>query len=339
MVIATVLLLADCRRGTTVSTGEAPPNAVAVHVADIREETIDQPISASGAVAAKEETPLAFKIGGVVADVLVHEGESVRAGQPLATLDLREIDALVSKAKSAAVKAERDQARVKRLYADSVATLQQLEDATTALEVAHADIDGASVNRRYAAIVAPAAGVILRRVAEPGQLVSVGSPVVVFGNTTQGIIFRAGLPDRDVVRLTLGSSARVVVDAWPDRELRGTVRQISRASDPRTGTYLVEVAIDNPQGLASGMVGRVEITSPRSARLPVVPIEALLEGDGDHATVFTVGADGKAKRVPVTVALMSGNRAAIRSGLGDAKQVITDGAAYLNDGSSLRIVP
>ena len=71
----------------------------------------------------------------------------MHAGQLLATLDLREIDAQLTKAKSGAAKADRDLARATRLYNDSVATRQQLDDAATAAEVAHADVAAASVNR------------------------------------------------------------------------------------------------------------------------------------------------------------------------------------------------
>src|SRR6266567_4694514 len=78
-------------------------------------------ISATGTLGAKDEIPLAFKIGGVVSSVSVDEGARVRKGQPLATLDLREIDAAVAKATAGADKALRDAVRVERLYHDSVA--------------------------------------------------------------------------------------------------------------------------------------------------------------------------------------------------------------------------
>src|SRR5262245_57673319 len=123
LLLATV---AACGRGAATPARSATPNVaqtIAVRATPVREESVAQPVIATGTVAAKEETPLAFKIGGVVAEVFVHEGETVRAGQPLASLDLREIDALVSKAKSNASKAERDLARVRRLDAESVATL------------------------------------------------------------------------------------------------------------------------------------------------------------------------------------------------------------------------
>ena len=308
----------------------------------VTDDSVAVPVTGTGVVAAKEEIPLGFKIGGVLLALDVHEGDRVRAGQTLAALDLREIDALVTKARSAAAKAERDHARVRALFADSVASLAQLQDTETALEVARADLQAAQVNQRYATIVAPSDGVVLRRLAEPGQTVAPGAPVVVLGSAAHGTVLRVGLADRDVVRVRIGDRAMVRVDAWPDRALGGTVRQIAAAATPGTGTYAVEIALDSSAGVASGMVGHAEIAVAARARVPVVPVEALLEADGDRAAVYTLGDDGLARRVPVRVAWVRGDRVALRDvegGLAGVRAVVTDGAAYLEDGARARVRP
>jgi membrane fusion protein, multidrug efflux system len=340
--VVTILLAAcggevDARARTTAASNRA--SAIPVRLAPVAEDSTVQPVTATGVIALRDEIALSFKIGGVVAQVLAREGESVRAGQLLATLDLREIDAQVAKAQSAAAKADRDLARVTRLQTDSVATRQQLEDATTAADVAHADLETATVNRQYARIVAPATGVVLHRSAEPGELVSVGSPVLALGSRSSGTIARVALTDRDVVRVRLGDHAVIRVDARPNEVLSGHVRQIGAASDPRTGTYAVEVAVDQPDGLSSGMIGRVEILARGGERLRTVPIEALLEADGDRATLFALGPDGRAKRVPVEVAFVRGEQAAVRGVLAGVSRVVTDGAAYLDDGAAVRVMP
>jgi len=327
---------ARARHATAASTAAS---AIPIRLAPVTDDSTAQPVTATGVIALRDEIALSFKIGGVVSEVLAREGESVRVGQLLATLDLREIDAQVAKARSAAAKAERDLARVARLQADSVATRQQLEDATTAAEVARADLQTATVNRQYARIVAPATGVVLRRAHEPGELVSVGSSVITLGSRASGTVARVALPDRDVVRVRLGDPAVVRVDATAGEALVGRVRQIAAASDPRTGTYTVEIAIDRPPGLSSGMIGRVEIAAHGAERLRTVPIEALLEADGDRATLFALGPDGRAKRVPVEVAFVRGAQAAVRGALSGVSRVVTDGAAYLNDGAAVRVMP
>jgi RND family efflux transporter MFP subunit len=336
------VLLAACGRAAAVPGADTAPAdaAVPVRLAPVTADGAALPVTGTGVVAAREEVPLAFKTGGVIADVRVREGDAVRAGQTLATLDLREIDALVSKSRSAAAKAARDHARAEALYRDSVATLAQVQDAATALEVARADLQAAEVNRRYAVVTAPAAGTVLRRHAEPGQTVGPGAPVLQVGSATSGMVVKVGLPDRDAVRVRLGDAALVRTDAWPDRELAGTVRQVAGAASPQTGTYEVQVALAAPAGLRSGMVARVRLAPRDAARAVTVPVEALVEADGDRATVFALDASGtRARRLPIEIAELRGARVAVRRGLDGVTRVVTGGAAYLDEGTRVRVVP
>jgi len=118
------------------------------------------------------------------------------------------------------------------------------------------------------------------------------------------------------------------------------VTELAGASDPMTGTYDVEVTIPAASRLASGLVGQVEIRPAATHRVALIPIESLLEADGSHATVFAVSADGRrAERRSVTIAFLTGDRVAVTSGLEGVTTVVTDGAAYLDDGATLRIRP
>lgn len=338
--LATLLLpaLAGCSR---VRSEAAPADAaVPVRVADVRVAAVARPVTATGTLGPKEEVPLSFKTGGVVGRVLVDEGQTVRAGDTLAALDLGEIDAAVTRARSAADKAARDLARAQRLYADTVATLEQVQDAQTGRDVAAAELQTALFNRRYAVIVAPAAGVILRRAAEPGQLAQAGSAVLTLGSRARGVVFRAALADRDAVQVALGDRAEVRFDALPDRSFSGAVTEIAAAADPMTGTYRVEIALPAAAGLASGLVGQVEIR-PRAARaVALVPVEAVLEADGSRGSVFALAADGRhATRRAVTIGFLDGDRVAVVAGLDGVRTVVTDGAAYLDDGSAVRVRP
>ncbi|MGH7672971.1 MAG: efflux RND transporter periplasmic adaptor subunit, partial [Gemmatimonadales bacterium] len=242
MLLLLVLAAAGCAR--VKAADRTADHRVPVRVAPLTVERVALPVTATGTLGPKEEIALGFKVGGVVARVRVDEGQAVRAGETLAALDLGEIDPAVARAQSAADKAERDLARASRLYADSVATLSQVEDARTGRDVAVAELQAATFNRRHAIIVAPSSGVILRRSAESGELVPPGATVLVLGSDARGKVVRAGLADRDVVRLRRGDSATVRFAALPGRVFAGRVTEIAAAADPLTGTYRVEVALD-----------------------------------------------------------------------------------------------
>ena len=342
--VLSILLLsfgiAGCARGRAAAPDAREKTLVAVRVGRVAFELVTRPVTATGTLGPKEEVPLSFKVGGVIAKLRVDEGQSVRAGDTLALLDLSEIDAAVVRARSAADKAERDLTRAQRLYGDSVATLEQAQNAATGRDVARAELETATFNRRYAIIVAPASGVILKRSAEPGELVQAGIPILKLGSHARGVVVRAGLADRDVVRVRLGDRAMVQFDAFPDRTFEGTVTELAGASDPMTGTYDVEVTIPAASWLASGLVGRVEIRPAATHPVALIPIESLLEADGSHATVFAVSADGRrAERHSVTIAFLTGDRVAVTSGLEGVTTVVTDGAAYLDDRAALRVRP
>lgn len=335
MALIGVLSAAACR-------SSVPPDpasrARTVRTAVVSDTAMSRPITGTGIVASRDELPLGFKLGGIVRRVLVDEGQPVRAGQLLAELDLSEIDAGVAKARSAMTKAERDVERIRRLYTDSVTTLVQFQDASTALDVARSDLDVAEFNQRYARIVSPAAGTILHRDVSPGELVAAGSPAFVLASEARGSVLRAGLADRDVVRLTVGDAATVRLDAYPDQAFKGVVREIAGTATPGTGTFAVEVSLPAGAGLATGLVGRVEIATRAAGSVTMVPVEAVVEADGDHGVVYVV--DGaRAARREVRIAYLDGARVGISGGLAGAGAVVTDGAAYLNDGDSVRVVP
>jgi RND family efflux transporter MFP subunit len=346
-ILALALALGACRGAQGEAAHANPP--AEVRTVPVSQEVLAPPIVESGTFGPKEEIALSFKVAGVVERVFIDAGAVVRAGDTLARLNLSEIDAAVSRAHSAMEKAERDLARARRLYADSVVTLSQVQDAETGAQVAAADLEAARFNRRYAVITAPAGGVILRRHVEPGELVAPGATALLLGSAARGSVIRVGLADRDVVRVRRGDRAVVRFDAFPEREFAGHVTEIAAAAEAGTGAYAVEVALPTTAGngpdrgrpaLASGLVGQVEIRPSAGRLTTLVPIEALLEADGSAATVYALSADqARAERRRVTVAFIAGDRVAIARGLEGVTAVITDGAAYLDDGAAVRVVP
>jgi len=239
--ILTLLTLSLTACGGSAEGRNTPPETVIpVQMANVVPAGQDATVTASGTLGAKDEVTLSFKIGGIVGRVLVDDGARVKRGQVLAALDQREIDAMLAKARAGAEKARRDAQRVERLYKDSVATLAQWQDVQTARDAAEADLRAARVNHEYSTITAPAEGVVLMRIASAGQMVGAGAPVIQFASKARGSVLRAGVPDRDAVRLAVGDPAEVAFDAVPGKVFRGKVTQVGASADPRTGVYVIE---------------------------------------------------------------------------------------------------
>jgi len=333
-----LVALTACASDAEVASESAA--AIPVRVVQPQPRSAEPDIQLTGILGAKEEIPLGFKIGGVVASVDVEAGDRVTEGQLLAALSPVEIASSVAAAREARDKARRDLARVERLQRDSVTTLAQLEDARTGLEVAEAQLRAAEFNRQYAEVRAPAAGVILRKQLERGQLVAPGAPVFVLRAERTGLVLRAGAADREVVRLSTGMRARVEFDAYPGVVFGGRIEQVGVAAAPMTGTYEVEISVD-PAGrrLASGLIGRARITPQSAAPVLTLPAEALLEVEGREATVFVLDAAGSAaQRKRVTVLWLDGPVAAVSGDIAADARVVIAGASRLADGTRVHVV-
>ena len=335
-----LLLLSACTVPDAPAAQKAAVHEVAVRVAPVERGPLARPVHAAGRIGYSAETRLAFKVGGVVARIAVDEGDQVAKGQVLARLDPREIDAHLSEAESARSKAERDLERARLLSRDDVVTREVLENATTAAEVARAGVAAARFNRRFSEIVAPQGGVVLARLVEPGEVVGPGTPVLVVGSAGTGRVVKAGVADRDVVRLAAGDPAEIELDALPGARLAGTVAEIAPAATPTTGLFEVEVRLDAAApALAAGMIARAAI-QPRAAEpMTTVPLAALVDADGVRGRVFALAADRR-HVVPhaVDIAFLVGERVALRGGLDGVAEVVSDGAAYLDEKSVVKVV-
>jgi membrane fusion protein, multidrug efflux system len=339
--LLTLLIVSAACGGADAADRDDVARAIPVRVVHPEFRRALPPITLTGTLGAKEEVPLAFKIGGVVTRVAVEAGQVVREGDLLAELSLTEIDGQVSAAREGLAKARRDVARAERLHADSVVTLAQLEDARTGLEVAEAQAKAAEFNRRYAVIRAPASGVVLTRRLEAGQVVGPGIPVLVLRTERKGLVLRAAAADRDAVRIAVGERATLTFDAFPGDEFGGTVERVGVAASPVTGTYEVEISLaPTDRRFVSGLIGEARLLPRGTTALPFIPAEALLEVDGANASIFVLGDDGRTvRRRRVRVAFLDHGFAALGGPMDPTVQVVTAGATRLSEGSPVTVVP
>ena len=310
--------------------------AVAITLAPVEDVTISIPVLASGLVGTKSEARLAFKIGGIVKNIFVKEGQSVSKGQLLATLDLTEIEAQVNQAKNNVEKLQRDMERVQRLYKDSAATLEMAQNSKTAYDVAVESKTIAEFNREYATIKATSTGKILRKFLNEGELAAPGTPVFMLNSAGQNEwIVKLAVPDVDWARLKLGDKTQIKIDALGSESITGEVSLIGEGADPFTGLYPLEVNISKTSSrLASGLFASVEIVPSKSLSLKKIPIEALVEGTGRNAFVFVLQDDKKrVRKILVHVAHIKDKSAFVSGGLDGVREIVLSGSGFLTEGS------
>lgn len=335
--LALTAVLLSCGNTETTVQGS---HEVAVNLYTVESKQMTQPVYASGLLFSETEAVLSFKIGGIIQEIFVKEGDAVKKGQLLARLDLTEINAQVIQAQNGVRKAERDLSRVTNLYADSVATLENLQDLTTVLNVTKEGLRIAEFNQRFAEIRAVSNGSIVKKMKNRGELVSPGMPIFFMNDTGDDQWkLQVGIADKDWVRLKVGDKATVLFDAYPETEFEGYVIRLATGADPTNGSYQVEIQVD-PKGnkFAPGLFAETKIIPSNSETYKVIPVEALVEGSGTKGFVFTMNGKDRIKKIPIEVAFLLDNMIAIKSGLEDIQNVISAGSGYLTEYSTVKVI-
>ena len=323
-----LLLLFGCKPQVERTPPESKVLNVKVMPVSLLEYTI--PVRTTGLLSTTTEMKLSFKTGGIIQKLHVREGESVRKGEVMVQLDLSEIRAQVKQAQIGLEKANRDLTRAGNLYRDSVVTLEQYQNAESAYELAKSRKSVADFNLKHSLIKAPADGQVLKLLVEANELIAPGHPALLFASTENDWVVRASLTDKDVVKLALGDSGSVSMDAFPGKLFSGEIIELGSVADPVSGTYEVELLLLQalPE-FRTGFISSVEVYPAKRSRSLVVPIEALLDASDNSAYLFTFE-NGVAVRKRVKIGRILDERVVILDGLTEGELVITDGAKFLS---------
>jgi RND family efflux transporter MFP subunit len=320
-------------------------DTIPVRVMALTQQNDNVAMAVSGQFTTDDEVMLSFKTGGIISSLNVKEGDAVKKGQLLATLNPTEINAQVQQARLSVEKAQRDFQRTQNLYKDSVATLEQLQNSKTALEQSRQQLNMVSFNRQYSEIHAPKDGYILNKLANTGQQVSAGTAILRTNGAESGKwMLRVGVSDREWAVLQLNDHARIETSSLPGQSFEGIVSRKSEGVDAATGTFSADISFTGkkPEAIAAGMFGKATIhPSKRSSGNGSwqIPYEALLDGDGSNGYVFVTNDNKTAKKIKVTVAGIDKNTVTVSHGLEDAGALIISGSAYLTDQSKISIQP
>ncbi len=331
------LALVGCERRAAGATAAASERVIPVTVTEVQQGPLQRSARAAGVLKEKRELDLAFKIPGIVSRVLVEEGARVKRGQLLAVLDPTEVEAGAAQAEETYLKAQRDLSRAQALHENQGIARSSLDDAQSAMVLARASMQSAAFNLKHAQLVAPADGVIDRRLVEVGEVVAPSLPVLRF-KSGLGSVVRVSLVDRDVVSMSLGDLGQVVLDARPEQPFAARVTRIASSITPATGTFEVELTPLEPRvavALPSGLSAKV--TFERARECASLPLTSIVDGDGDRAFVFLVE-HGRARRIPIEIDGVEGERVALRTRLSQGVQVVATGAAELRDGAPVHVV-
>lgn len=335
---AALPLLASC--GGKAKETEAPVQPTPVEAVRVAAPNAAAIVSGTGTLERRREMALSFRIAGVLTRMNVEAGDSVRAGQVIATIDPASLDARQQQTTADLERARRDVERDKALFDKGYVSRQRIDDRQSALKSAQAAHNAAAFDRRWAQLISPASGVVLARTAQTGEVVQPGQVVARIADLSSPLVLRLPLAARDAARVRVGDGARLKVEDLGGPPLNGVVTRVGEAADTRTGAVAVEIELAGRPDLRSGQIASAELSvraAPNAGgAFARIPAEAVLEAEGARAFVLRMDG-GVARRTAVAFGGFDGDDALV-SGLANGTQVITAGAGFVGDGEKVRVV-
>jgi RND family efflux transporter MFP subunit len=343
----------------------APEQRLDVSAVTVGLSNLESTLQISGSLVPQNRVAVMAKLPGTLSRIEAQIGDRVRAGQALAWLDRREIDAQVD-AGTAAVNVARaaleaaeanlsntvlEHERSQNLFDRGALPRQRLETAQTANRAAAAQRDLARANlaqaeaalrraqevQRDATLTSPIDGVVVERNYDAGSLVSPTERPVVAIADLRVLRLEAGVSELEAGRLRVGMPAQVKMQARPGEVFEGRVTAIAPEVDARNRHFRIEVRIANRDGsLLSGMYGVATIPLQRAAQVVAVPQEAVTSRNGARV-VLKIESD-TVREVPVTEGLTDGNLVQIAEGLQAGDTIVADARRDLASGTKVNAV-
>jgi membrane fusion protein (multidrug efflux system) len=277
------------------------------------------------------EADVVAKVGGEIVEILVEEGEIVKAGQIVARLDDARLRFLRDQARADLNKLTQEYRRNVQLHERGLVSEGAFENLRYDLEALDAAYKLADLELDYANIRAAIDGVVAEKVGRIGNTVSAGQVVVRISNSGSLLAY-LHVPQRDLFQFNAGQTAELSLDALPGETHEARILRINPRVDSETGTVKVTLGVDNLNGnLRPGMFARAKIVYDVHNDAILIPREAVVAEDAQPA-VFVVE-DGVARLRTVTTGLASGANVEVTSGLEGSEKVVVIGQGSLRDGT------
>jgi RND family efflux transporter MFP subunit len=311
---------------------------VPVETQPVASGRIARSVSVSGTVEPIRTVGVNAQLAGALQTVVAEEGSYVRSGTVLATVDDREIAAQLASAEASYQLAEANFQRAERLRERQVITAPEYERDRAALAAAQAQREQLRARLGYATVRAPLTGVVTEKNVEAGDVVGVQTRLFTIADISTMVV-RVRVSELDVVELSAGDPAQVILDAFPGRLLTGRIRRVFPMADPVSRLVPVEVAITGPDARVArpGFLARVTFGLGAKENVRLVPASAIVKDASGSEAVYVIESDRAERRI-VRTGLTSEGRVEILDGVDAGEMIVVTGTNNLRDGTAVRVV-
>lgn len=324
-----LLVVSACSSKKESTPGSNGP-PVPVHVVMAQNVTRPATEEVVGTVRAKLHAAIEPKVSARIDSLLVAPAQTVKAGDLIAQLDPREIQAKLDQAVALREQASRDLTRAKELFAKKITTQSELDSVQARAGVAEGAAREMETMLGYTRLVAPFDGIVTRKLADVGDLAAPGKPVVEMEDP-RALRFEADVPEALIGQIGLGDKLPVRTGTG-DTPINGTVVEIAPVADAASRTFLVKLDLPSAEGLRSGQFGRVWVPTGKTKSIWIPASAVVLQGQMEY--VFVVAKEHAQLRI-VRTGKRTGEQIEILAGLSNGERLVSQNAKSLHDGQAV----
>jgi RND family efflux transporter MFP subunit len=338
--VVPMLLIAACNDKQAKPVKANGDDIIAVQAVTVQPTNLIRTINAVGTVRHRRETPLGFTTSGKVSTMRYDVGDYVKRGALIAALDTTNVGADLNVAQAESARADAELSRMSALYKDGWVTKARYESAKSAAIAASARVQQAGFSRGTAQLYAPSGGVVLARNAQPGQVVSAGTPAIILGQDDEGFVFRVPIIDSDASKLRVGMVAEITIESLGGAPIKASISEIDGRANEATGAFTVQFSISPRTGVKSGQIGSAKIALPAaedgSLQIPASALFGVRTGEG---LVYVI--DPKSNRVEtrnVAIERLTDGFVIVTGGILPGETIVVSGTEKLRTGSKVSAV-
>ncbi|PRY53071.1 RND family efflux transporter MFP subunit [Arcticibacter pallidicorallinus] len=311
------------------------PIPVIAHQVSSTEGTSTLPLS--GNVEGYTTVRLGFMVAGKINFISNQEGQKVEKGQLLSSLDPTSYQIAKAQADIQVNQIKDEYQRIKLMFERNSVSQSDFNKVNFNLQQAMQQQRMQAKNLADTRLYSPIAGVLLKKMAETGEIVGVGNPLFVVSDISR-VKVSAFIPETELNKVRLGEEAKVYISSL-DKTYTGKVTEIGSAADATSRAFTLKVDLDNPGlQIRPGMIAEVLFESRSTNQMLTLPAEAILHDTDNQAYVFVTDSVGqKAYKRNVTVGQLVNNQVEVTSGIQKGELVVTGGQQKLSEGIAISL--
>jgi RND family efflux transporter MFP subunit len=346
LLAASAALIAGCHSGESPTT-PSTPQTVEARVVESRQQLVPLNLGSTGTVQARESAVVSAQVMGRIQQVLVREGDSVRAGQTLVVLDDAAIRASVEQAQAGVKAAQSAQAaaqtnaalaastlaRYKQLDAQKSVSPQELDEVSRRSEAAAANLEavraqtdaeraqesGARTMLSYTRLTAPFAGVVTTRMADPGTMAAPGVPLLKI-DQAGSLQLDASVDESAISAIHKGMKVPVSIDSASSANLTGIVTEIVPAGDPSSHSFLVKIDLPSSTQMRAGMYGTAMFSN--GTKQAILISRSAVVARGSLSCAYVLDSQGIAQLRYLTLGATQGDLVEVLSGVSAGEKLV-----------------